>query len=113
MQLCRLENCSLKKAVSVKEQNGVKVDSYVFIKNYKIETEELYNEIDASIYGADINSILRISSVFYELERLLKTKVGNIEDNISKYFIFINNRQYKIRSVRKNHIDIQETGLNE
>lgn len=111
MQLRYKSKATLKKALLVKQANGVKVESYSVVapfENYTIFKQELNDEISASIYGADINSMLRISTIKSKLETFLKQKVNNSSDNISKYYIFIGNIKYRIKSVKKNWIDIRE-----
>lgn len=106
MQLRYLKSVDLKKATKTKQPNGTYIDTLTLVSSYSIQTQELNDEISASIYGADLNKITRIKSVNRELEVYLKSKVNNEEDNISKYFIFIDNVQHKIKSVRENWIDI-------
>ena len=40
----------------------------------------------------------------------MKSKLNNDDDNISKYYIIMDDTQYKIKSVRENWIDIQAIG---
>ena len=51
--------------------------------------------------------MLRIKTPLSNLEKLLKSKVNNTTDNISKYFIFINEAKYKIKAVNSKGIDIE------
>lgn len=77
------------------------------IKKYSIQTQELSDEISASIYGANIYKMLRIRSVNKELENYLYYKTNNKQDNISYYYIFIKNRKYKIKAVNQSGIDLE------
>lgn len=77
------------------------------IKKYSIQTQELSDEISASIYGANIYKMLRIRSVNKELENYLYDKTNNKQDNISYYYIFIKNRKYKIKAVNQSGIDLE------
>ena len=106
MQLRYLKSVDLKKATKTKQPNGTYIETLTKVSSYSIQTQELNDEISASIYGADLHKITRIKSVNRELEVYLKPKLNNDSDNISKYFIFIDNIQYKIKSVRENWIDI-------
>lgn len=106
MQLRYLKSVDLKKATKTKQPNGTYTETLTLIGSYSIQTQELNDDISVSIYGADLNKITRIKSVNKDLESYLKPKLNNDEDNISKYFIFIDNVQHKIKSVRENWIDI-------
>ena len=85
-------------------------DVLTLVSSYSIQTQELNDDISASIYGADLNKIVRIKSINRELEVYLKSKLNNDDDNISKYYIIMDDTQYKIKSVRENWIDIQAIG---
>lgn len=110
MQLRYLKSVDLKKATKEKQPNGTYLETLTLVSSYSVQMQELNDEISASIYGADIIKILRISSIKHELEQYLETKVNNEEDNISKYYVILNDVKYKIRSVRENWIDIEATG---
>lgn len=107
MQLRYLQEIVLKKADKKKQLNGTYIDEYKTIDTFKVQFQDLENEVDASIYGSDVINMLRLKSPNLKLENYLIPKVNNKEDNISKYFIFINNVQYKIKAVSKSKIDIQ------
>lgn len=107
MQLRYLENVILKKATKITQTNGVKMNTYEEIKTYKIQKQDIEDEISATIYGADINEMIRISSIRYELEQYLETKNNNTGDNVSKYYIFYKGFIYKIVSVKEHWIDMR------
>ena len=109
MQLRYLENVELYKAIKIKQPNGVKVNSYTKIGDYKVQKQEITDEASVSIYGATINKMYRISSPRKVLETYLKPKINDRQDNISLYFIKYNNVLYKINAVRENWIDIEYT----
>ncbi len=106
MQLRYLKDVDLKKATKEKQPNGTYLETLTLVSSYNVQTQELTDEVSASIYGADLNKITRIKSIKGELEAFLKSKLNNEEDNVSKYYIFIDGTQYKIKSVRENWIDI-------
>lgn len=110
MQLRRLKECLLLFNSPEKQANGTYKDSYTEIKSYKVIKQELQDEISASIYGANVNKTIRISSIRNELEKYLKNKVGNNQDNVSKYFIVLENKKYKIVSPKENWIDVELIG---
>ena len=110
MQLRYLKSVDLKKATKTKQQNGTYIDTLILVSSYSIQTQELNDDISVSIYGADLNKITRIKSVNSELEVYLKSKLNNDDDNISKYYIIMDDIQYKIKSVRENWIDIELIG---
>lgn len=107
MLLRRLINVTLKKAVIVKQENGSRLEEYEIIDDYEVSKENLDDQVSASIYGASIIKMLRIKSPLSKLENYLETKLNNTTDNISKYYIFIGNNKYKIKSVRNKGIDIE------
>lgn len=108
IQLRKLRTCILQKSIKEKQANGTYIDKYVDVDCYKISLQELLDEVSANIYGANINKTYRISSPYNKLEFFLSTKlVDNNEDNISKYFIYYNNKRYKIVSVKMRWIDIE------
>lgn len=107
MLLRYLTNATLKKSQIVKQYNGSRIEEYEDIKEYKIQIQELDDEISASIYGASIVNMLRIKTPLFNLEKYLKSKLNNTDDNISKYYVFINNNKYKIKSVNNKGIDIE------
>ena len=106
MQLRYSKTADLKKIGSTKQSNGTNISALTLVSSYSVQTQDLNDDISASVYGADIYRITRISSMRNELEAYLKPKVNNDADNISKYFIIIDNIQYKIKSVREKWIDI-------
>ncbi len=107
MQINRLITVALKSSIKEKQLNGTYTIKYNEIKPYKVQREDLTDEISASIYGANVVNMLRLSSPKKDLEKFLLTKVNESIDNISKYFIFINDATYKIKSVKSNWIDIE------
>lgn len=105
--LRKLEDIELKKVIYEKQPNGAKkVNSYEKIEDYKVCFQDVSDKVSISAYGAEINSIKRISSIRNELELYLLPKMDSIEDNISKYVISYNTRNYKIRIVKPHYIDI-------
>lgn len=115
MLLRYLETYKLYHVVKQKQTNGSTIDTYELLGSYRVQKQDLAtDEVASSIYGADINSIYRISSVLGELEAYLLPKVSNKEDNISKYLISkevpntsVGEIIYKIRAVSEDRIDIQ------
>lgn len=107
MQLRYKKKATLELSEMVKQSNGVKVATYNEISKWTICTQEINDEVSVTMYGADINSIIRITSIKNGLEDYLKDKVSNKSDNVSKYYISINGIRYKIRAVREKWIDIE------
>lgn len=107
MEVRYLKKIALKKAIKQKQDNGSYIDTYVIDSTYQVQTQELNDNISSSIYGANINKMLRIKSPNATLEKYLKTKVNNKQDNITKYFVFIDDVQYSITSVRHSWVDIE------
>lgn len=106
-QLRYLINAELQLATSVTRSNGTLLNTYTKVKDYQIQLQELSDEVSASIYGANVNRMYRITSPRNELESYLFSKVNHSSDNISKYFISINSKLYKVIIVRSHWIDIE------
>lgn len=101
------EKAVLKKSVKTKQPNGSKINTYETVDTYTIQSQTLEDEVSVSIYGNNISKVLRITSTNKKLENYLYPKVTNEQDNISDYFIFINNVKYKINSATKLRVDIE------
>ena len=107
MLIKNLKTATLKKADKTKTNTGNLVnDSYTIIGDYRIQIQTLQDEVSSNIYGSDVNKMLRIASPLHDLENYLLPKVDNKQDNISTYYIFYNDTQYKIVAVRDYYIDI-------
>ena len=107
MLLRYLKPVILKKSTIVKQANGSRKEEYETIDTYKVQIQELDDEVSASIYGASLVNMLRLKSPNSNFENVLKEKLNNNSDNISKYAIFIEDRKYKIKAVNKKGIDIE------
>lgn len=104
-QLIRLKEVSLYKSVPIELPDGDYSDTLSLIGKYKVIIEELIDEISVELYGADLNRMIRLSSVNSNLEKYLYTKLNNTSDNISKYEIEFLDNKYEIKNVRMNYID--------
>lgn len=107
MLLRYLKKATVQKATRTKQPNGTYTETLEKVKNYKVQEMELDDAISASIYGANINKMLRIKSPKKDLEKFLQSKVSNKEDNISYYYIFIDSQKYKIVSVNSKGADLE------
>lgn len=105
-QLRYLIDVEVDKATRLKQDNGAVMASYAKVSEFKIQPQELTDEVSASVYGADVNRMYRISSPRHELELFLKSKLNNTADNISLYSVVLNGSRYKIVVVRDNWADI-------
>ena len=106
-QLTRLISCDLFKVLQVQTPDGDVSNIQSKEGTYSIVYQELADEVSANIYGANLNKIRRISSVNNLLEILLRSKLNNTSDNISKYRITFNDDTYKITDVKSKYIDIE------
>ena len=107
MLIRHLKTITLKKSIKTKQENGSRTEEYETIKDYEVQKQELDDQISASIYGANIINMCRIKSPLLDLENMLQTKLNNTNDNISKYFIFMNENKYKIKSVNSKGVVIE------
>lgn len=108
MLLRYLKPITLKKATKVKQDNGTYINSYTTISDYKVQKQALTDDtVSATIYGANLNKMLRLSSSLHKLEEYLLPKVDNKEDNISMYYVFDGTRTYKIVAVAEDRLDIE------
>lgn len=106
-RLIDLVECNLIKITPNTLPDGDIVDVETNIGTYKVTIQELNDNVSASIYGANITDMVRISSINGILEMLLKSKLNNTSDNISKYQILYDNTYYKIKNVKSKYIDIE------
>lgn len=108
MLLRYLKEVTLNKATKIKQSNGTYTNSYTKINDYKVQMQDLTDDVvSATIYGANLSKMSRIISPLHKLEKFLLPKVNNKADNISQYYIFIDNKVYKISSVSETKIDIE------
>ena len=108
MLLRYVEEATLKKAIQEKQANGTTIEkSLQKIKTYKVQSQELTDEISASIYGASVFKMLRIRSIKKDLENYLYARATNKTDNISLYYVFIGGRKYRVKAVNQKGIDLE------
>lgn len=113
MKLVRyLEKVELVKSVNKKQSNGTFIKTFTKIGDYRVQKKSLDDEVSATIYGANITKMLEISTALGDLEEYLIPKVDNQKDNVSFYFIVLNDTRYKISSVRSNGITIERVAKN-
>ena len=106
-QLRRLTDATLQKSTKAKQANGTDLTTYADVKTYRVVAHEINDSVYASIYGANIRNMLRLSSPLMALESYLKGKNNDGSDNLSLYFILIGNKRFKITAVTNNWIDIE------
>ena len=108
MLLRYLENATLKKTIQEKQANGTILEVGLEDKGtYKVQSQELSDEISASIYGASVYKMLRIRSINQDLEDYLYARATNKLDNISLYFVFLGDRKYRVRAVNQKGVDLE------
>ena len=106
-QLRRLTDVMLQKETRTIESNGATVVSYSNIDSYKVINQQITDQVFVSIYGANVSQMRRISSPHFQLEKYLSAKVHGDTDNISRYFILIGDKRFKITAVYDNWVDIE------
>lgn len=108
MKLVRyLKKVELMKAKKQKQPNGAMVNVYETIQTYRVQVRDLNDEVSATIYGANINKMKRVSTALSDLETFLISKLDNKEDNISLYYLKIDGTVYGIKSVQESGINIE------
>lgn len=108
MKLVRyLETANLLKSDNIKQPNGTYKKDFKKIDSYEVQKNILNDQVSATIYGANINKMYNISTALGDLESFLIPKVDNKKDNISLYFIELENSKYKIKSVTSSGIVIE------
>ena len=107
MQLRYLNKVTLMKGENIPQKNGELVLEYKNIKDYNVQVQNLEDEVSASVYGSNINKMLRLKSPNKLLEKFLMPKVSNKQDNISNYYISYEDSIYKISAVNSVKIDIE------
>ena len=101
MLLRYLENATLKKTIQEKQANGTVIEKGLEDKGtYKVQSQELSDEISASIYGASVYKMLRIRSINQDLEDYLYARATNKLDNIG-------DRKYRVRAVNQKGVDLE------
>lgn len=103
-RLQEIELCQLTKSIT---PDGDTQEVSTKVGEYKVVVQELTDNVSATIYGANINKMLRMSSVNKILEILLKSKLNNTSDNISKYRITYLDNVFKIVDVKSKYFDIE------
>ena len=108
MLIKNLEKATLKKATKHKTMTGNLINTiYTKIDDYRVQEQVLQDEVSTTMYGSDVNKMLRVASPLHRLERYLLPKVDNVNDNISLYYLFYKDKQYKIVAVRDYYIDLE------
>ena len=106
-QLRYLKNIDLYYAIKVKQPNGAVITTDSLCGTYSVQFQELTDEVSATLYGAEMDKMYRISSYGYGLEAFLLAKTVPTVDNLSEYFIVSDDKKYKIKVVKNHWIDIE------
>lgn len=109
-QLRHLEEIELYTVTKAKQPNGTYLETPSLVGKYEVQFQELTDELSASLYGANIDRMSRISSVFNSLESYLLSRIAPVSDNISDYFIVYDSLKYRIVVVRQHWVDIELLG---
>lgn len=113
MQLRYLKDIQLLLSERVKQANGSVIEVLSVVDTYSIQAQELDDSVSVSVYGADINTMLRLRSVRGDLEAFLAPKMAHESDNISKYFVALDGLKYRVVAVRQRGVDVQMVGFDE
>jgi len=110
MQLRHLKSFTLYKATKTKQSNGAYIDTFVLQSTYPCQIQEIDDGVSASLYGAKIDKMWRISSIKGQLETFLNSKLVPSSDNVSDYFLVNDGKKYKISTIKFHWIDIELVG---
>ena len=106
-QLRYLKTCYLVSRTRTRQINGSITESFTDLESYRIQIDEIYDEVSASIYGSDVNKMIRICTPHFVLEKELSQKINFTSDNITNYGIRIGDFIYEIVSVKQHWIDLR------
>ena len=101
MRIDRQSQITLYKATKTKQSNGALINTYTKQMTAYVEHNALQDQVSATIYGKDINNIIRLTSKNNALNEFIESKMNNSSDNISMYYIALNGVKYKIRAFYK------------
>ena len=101
MRIERQSEITLYKATKTKQTNGALVNTYTEQMSAYVEHNSLQDQVSATIYGTDINNIIRLTSKDNALNDTIESKMNSSDDNISMYYIELNNVKYKIRAFHR------------
>lgn len=108
MKLVRyLINATLFRSKDEKQPNGAVIKIFEELETYRVIRRTLNDEVSATIYGSNIDKMLSISTPLSDLENYLMPKVSNKEDNVSGYYIQIEDTKYKINAVHEKNVIIE------
>lgn len=102
-----LKTCFLVSRTKTRQTNGSITESFTDLKSYEIQVQDIYDEVSASLYGSDVNKMIRLCSPHNVLENDLLEKVNFTSDNITKYGIRLGKFIYEIVSVKQHWIDVK------
>lgn len=106
-QLSRLREVTLQHSSKVRQPNGTNLTTYQDVETYDVIVQELTDSVNATIYGANIFKMLRLSSPLLDLEKYLRAKNTDTADNLSNYFITLDGKRYRIVKSYNNWVDIE------
>lgn len=109
-QLRYLKPAYLYKTNKAIQSNGAIKETFDFISLYYVGKEELTDNVSASVYGARMNRIIRITSPRNTLESFLLSKIDPTLDNVTDYVIVMDDKRYSITTVKSRWVDVEMNG---
>lgn len=106
-QLRYLQDVALYHNTPTKQANGATTYTANLVLKCQVQLRELSLETIMSIYGGNVRKVYRISSPRYELETYLNNIYNPSANNVSEYFIVLNNNKFKITSANSKWVDIE------
>lgn len=101
MRIDRQSKITLYKATKTKQANGALINTYTKQMSAYVEHNSLEDQVSATIYGTDFNNIIRLTSKDNSLNETIESKMNSSEDNISLYYIELDNVKHKIKAFHK------------
>lgn len=108
MLLTKLQPIILYNVKSSRGADGDKIEEYENIFEADGAVQYLMSdEVDNSVYGANLLKTYRFKSIYNDLEPFLLEKTQNSPDNLTKYLVEWKGHKYAIVKVTPLYLDMQ------
>jgi hypothetical protein len=108
MLLTKLQPIKLYSVKSARGVDGDRIEEYETIFEAEGAIQYLMSdEVDDSVYGANLLKTYRFKSIYNDLEPFLLEKTNNSPDNLTKYLVEWKGHKYTIVKVTPLYLDMQ------